>query len=242
MAFTLSTGLKKALQARMPAYGVTLKADTISFAADAISDSANGFGSFVDDEWVLIDSGSNKNVFAQIIAASAASLTFAAGTFTVESAGAIFSVSAIDTGSVQGCFKNMTPHIFSGTKPVDADQTEGAGTKLAEITKNGDAFVSGVATNGCNFQEFTGTTMNKAIDPATGIAEVWQGDGLASDTATWTRWYANTVVTGLSTSALRMDGTVSTVTGADLQLEGSADIVTGVPVVVTEVNVTISGT
>jgi len=238
---SLSTGLKKALLAKSPTFGATNFANTISFTSSTAVDSANGFGSFVDDDWVVVVSTLNKNVLAQIITAAAGTLTFATGTFATESSGAIFAVQKVDTGSVKGCLMNMVPYIFSGTRPTDADQSEGAGTVLAICTKNGDPFVSGVSTNGVNLQEFTGTTLNKAIDPATGVSEVVQGVGLASGNATWTRWYANDVVTGASTTALRLDGDVSTVTGSDLQLEGSVAVVASVPVVITEVNVTIAG-
>ena len=39
---------------------------------------------------------------------------------------------------------------------------------------------------------------------------VWSGVGLAAGTAGWFRCYANDYVTGLSTTALRFDGTVGT--------------------------------
>lgn len=117
---------------------------------------------------------------------------------------------AMDTGVL---------HIYSGAIPTDADAAEGSGTKLLEITLNGNAFTSGSPTNGLTF--------NAAVDGMTGKAdgETWQGDGLNTLTAAWFRFYANAVDTGVSTTAVRFDGTVGT-SGADLLLT-STNVVTG---------------
>lgn len=102
--------------------------------------------------------------------------------------------------------------IYSGAQPADADAAE-TGTKLARITVASGAFTSGVGTNGLSF----GT-------PAAGVvakaAEVWSGVGLAAGTAGWYRFYANTVVTGVSTSTCRFDGACAT-SGSNLNMSST---------------------
>lgn len=122
------------------------------------------------------------------------------------------------TGFV-GAMNDGVIDIYSGTIPADADTTEGSGTKLLRVTVDGGAFTSGAATNGLGFNSAASGAASKAD------AETWQGEGLASGTAAWFRFYANTVVTGASTTAVRFDGTVGT-SGADLILT-STSIVSG---------------
>lgn len=97
---------------------------------------------------------------------------------------------ALDTGIIE---------IYSGPQPVDADAAE-TGTKLMRITKASGAFVAGQATNGLLF----------ATDPVAGVisksADVWSGVGLVDGVAGWYRFYDNAYGTGLSSSAIRIDG------------------------------------
>lgn len=235
----LSTGAQIEILSKRMALGAIVTANTIAFTSSTITDSANGFGAFKDDDFVIINSTLNKNIVAQVITAAAGSLIFASGTFSTESAGSYFSVMTFAAGSLSEVFKNARLDIYSGTRPANADTDEGAGTLLGTLTKNGAAFVSGSATNGLNFGDMSSTTLKRHTDPSTGAKEVISGTGLADGTATWGRLYANTVVTGASTSAVRMDGNVTTTAGGDIVLQNGRDIVIGSPINITDVNFTV---
>lgn len=108
--------------------------------------------------------------------------------------------------------------IYSGPQPADADTAE-SGTKLMRITLASGAFVSGVSTNGINLDVAALGVVAKAV------AEVWSGVNLADGVMGWGRFYANTVVTGASTTAPRMDFAIST-SGAEVDA-GNTTVVTG---------------
>lgn len=122
----------------------------------------------------------------------------------------------LDTGSFKATMADGVIHIYSGSQPSDADSAE-TGTQLIIITESGGAFTSGVATNGLEFGTATSGVIPKAA------AETWQGDALATGVCGWFRFYANTVVTGASTTGVRFDGLVATSGG---QLNISATQVT----------------
>lgn len=98
--------------------------------------------------------------------------------------------------------------FYSGPQPADADAAE-AGTKLVRITLASGAFVSGVSTNGINLDVAAAGIVAKAV------AEVWSGVNLVDGVLGWGRFYANTVVTGASTTAVRLDFAIST-SGAEV--------------------------
>lgn len=68
---------------------VTVTASTIAFTTSTITDSGNGFGSVLAGDYVKVTdaSGSNSGTFGPVHTAAAGTLTFAAATFTAESAG-----------------------------------------------------------------------------------------------------------------------------------------------------------
>lgn len=100
-------------------------------------------------------------------------------------------------------------YLFKGTQPDTADDTEGTATNLVKITLASGAFVSGTATNGINLDAAALGVLSKAV------AEVWSGQNLATGVIGWGRFYANTVVQGESTTAIRFDFAVSQ-SGAEL--------------------------
>ena len=120
-----------------------------------------------------------------------------------------------------------------------ADAAE-SGTKLISITKNAGAFVAGASANGLNVGEFSGTTLQRAIDPETGLPEVWRGVGLANGPIGHMRWYTNDKVVGASTEAIRMDGLVAP-SGADVNLTTGTSIALGVYSEVSSVDLTMTG-
>lgn len=142
-------------------------------------------------------------------------------------------------GSVAELLEDSVIEIFIGTRPVNADTTEGS-SAILRLTLNGAAFVAGVATNGINLGELDGTTLKRAIDSVTSNTEIWRGAGISDGTAGWARWYANAMVTGASTTAIRMDGTVAT-SGGDVTMVNGVTIVTGVDSDVSDVSVTMTG-
>lgn len=103
-----------------------------------------------------------------------------------------------------------------GSLPDDLDAAITA-TPLCVITKGGGAFTAGSATNGLNFGTATGIEMYKAV------AETWSGTVLSAAgsegiTATFWVMYANDYVTGASTTAVRMAGSISTLSSAEMPM------------------------
>lgn len=141
---------------------------------------------------------------------------------------------AIKTGYANGVIG-----IFSGTQPATANDSEGAATLLALITLNSGAFTAGVSTNGINLSDPVDGVLSKAS------GETWSGLGLAAAStgtpATWFRHYSNAYVTGASTTELRNDGAISTVSTAEMQMSNTT-IVSGVPVIVNSFSRTVKRT
>ena len=123
-----------------------------------------------------------------------------------------------------------TMHVYSGAQPTTADSAE-TGTLLARITLASGAFVSGSAANGLEFGDASGGAVGKKS------GEIWSGVGLANGTAGWFRFYANTVVTGASSVAVRFDGSCGT-SGAQCNM-GSTSITLDGTVTIDTVNVTL---
>ncbi len=245
MAWNLSSGFVKAIQQKRIETIKRVIANTISFQTNKILDSANGLGDFKVGDWVHIiaptQGGVNDNVIARVIAASDSELTFAGGSFTAAAAGSYYVLTSFKAGSIAEVLKNGTLHLYAGSRPGSADDSEGSATKLVEITLNGAAFTPGQPTNGLNLGQLSGGALKRAIDPETGNTEVWQGTGIADGTAGWGRWYANDVVTGNSTDAIRIDGIVTTTSGGDIVMANGREIVTGSPATVTNVNFYVTG-
>lgn len=249
MAWNLSTGAMVALLSAQPSVQTFKTAATISFGdgdgtggTDTINDSGNGLGSFkVNDFILIISSDANHNKMVQALTVAAGKIEVVAGSFSAVSAGTALTLVSLSSGSVQQVFKNFVLDIYGGgvVRPTNADAAE-LGTKLCSITRNAGAFVAGTSTNGCNFGSITGTTLGRAIDPATGLEEVWRGIGLVTGTPTYGRLYANAKVTGASTSAVRMDGVIET-SGADINLSTGKSITADVYSEIYSVTATIAG-
>lgn len=123
-----------------------------------------------------------------------------------------------------------TMHIYSGAQPTTADDAE-TGTLLARITLASGAFTSGNTANGLEYGDASGGSVGKKA------GEVWSGLGLTNGTAGWFRFYANTVVTGASASAVRWDGACGT-SGAQCNM-GSTSITQDGTVTIDTVSVTL---
>ena len=149
----------------------------------------------------------------------------------------------LSTGLVNGildtnCFKTLMGHgilyLYSGLQPATADAIETAGSvALLKVTLASGAFTSGVSTNGINWDDAVLNVISKAA------AETWSGVGIADGTAGWFRFYANTVVLGASTSAVRFDGRISSVGGGGEIELSSTTIATGATTTITAASFTI---
>ena len=139
-------------------------------------------------------------------------------------------MSATGGKSFAEAMQDGTLHIYTGAQPTTANDPE-TGTLLVRLTLASGAFTSGVATNGLEFGDATGGSVGKKA------GEVWSGVAIASGTAGWFRFYANTVVTGSSTTAVRFDGACGT-SGAQCNM-GSTTVTLDGTVTVDTVNVTL---
>jgi len=98
--------------------------------------------------------------------------------------------------SLADALADGTIKLYTGTIPASADDAV-AGTLLCEITLASGAFVSGAATNGINLDVATAGSVAKST------SEVWSGVNVAGGVAGWGAFFANTVATGASTTAVR---------------------------------------
>lgn len=247
MAWNLSTGAKIALLNAQPTLGSTLIADTISFgdgdgtgSTDTIKDSGDGLAAkFAIGDFIMVIGGDNTGKLVKALTVADGEIEVAAGSFATAVAGDPICLVEITSGSLAQVFKNMSIDGRTGPRPLTADLTE-AGTKIIQFSLNGNAFVAGTSTNGLNFGNISGTTLQFAVDPATGITEVCRGIGLTpGGTLGHVRVYANDKTTGASSSAIRMDGVVAT-SGADFNIATGTTIVTDVPVEVSSVSFTVA--
>jgi hypothetical protein len=127
-------------------------------------------------------------------------------------------------GSVKTVMNDSVIHIYSGIQPATADAVE-TGTLLMIVTQDSLAFVPGAPGNGLSMDVSTLGVLAKTA------AETWSGNGLAAagtgTVAGWFRWYANTVVTGASTTAVRLDGAIGTTTSYEMQLSNTTIVEAG---------------
>lgn len=134
--------------------------------------------------------------------------------------------------SLADALANGVMEIYSGSQPASADDTESGSTLLAVITESGGAFEGGVAANGINFDTSTGGVVTKAA------AETWKDDSAnATGVAGWFRIYANAFTKGASTTAIRVDGSIST-SGADMNMT-STSIASGAPITIDNASLTL---
>lgn len=111
------------------------------------------------------------------------------------------------SSSIKAALDGGEIRIYGGPVPADADAAIGAATLLVTI-KNAGA--------GINFDSAAALGV-LAKDPA----ETWSGVNVATDAATFYRHVLSADTGALSTSALRLQGTVA-VAGADLNLTSVA--------------------
>ncbi|HBA73564.1 MAG TPA: hypothetical protein DCZ63_15640 [Geobacter sp.] len=238
-----STGLMLALNGLGAIKKLSLTAQTLAFqdgtgtgGRDRIYSSAGGLADFADyvHDYVGIEGSTSNDGCFKILAVAAGYIEVPAGSLSTEAEGDQVILSVHRGGSLQEVFRNSVLHLFAVSRPADADTTEGA-SPLVIISKNGGAFVSGSPTNGINFTVDADGNVVVTTDPATDADMVLKGLGLITGSALFGRLYANTVVTGNSTSAVRMDGRVGA-SGVEINMSAGTDITAGVYATVTNVN------
>lgn len=119
----------------------------------------------------------------------------------------------LDTGSFKDAVDGKVIRIFSGSVPSDADASIGSATLLTTISVNGDG---------------TGITMESSADAGVlekNANESWFGTNEASGTASFFRVVSDDDDDSLSSSAVRIQGTVATA-GGDLYL-AQTDLIQG---------------
>ena len=140
-------------------------------------------------------------------------------------AGATGFAGALETGVI---------YVYTGSQPATADAAV-TGTLLGTITKDGNAWAAGSATNGLEFA----AAANGAI--AKEPAHVWKMTGVAAGTAGWFRFVGNAAdAGGTSTALARLDGSVGTA-NADLNM-ANVTVAVGTPITIDTFSYTVSAT
>jgi hypothetical protein len=234
MAFIFSTGLRNALLGNV----ATITAATIS------ADETGGTFTILDSGNALLTSGfrpgdtvvisgftgtaaNNQITTVNLVAATGATMTIA-GTLVDEVASEAITITAVAKGFKQ-LFKNYVIRVYSGTAPATADAAE-TGTLLLVLTLSSGAVTAGTSTNGNNFGTISAGVLAKD-------ASVCSGVGLADGTAGYYRMYDNGIITGVSSTSIRCQGTVAT-SGGEFTLS-STSIVTGATTTLDTHNITL---
>ena len=222
MAFKISTGAANAILSTRATgiaflQGITLAlVDGGSGVADTITHSGNGLvtAGFQPGMQLFLKgctTAGNDAAVSLVKPSAVVAGTMTIPTATVNTAETFLATTTL-IGMKGGCwadvFMNGRLDIYSGAQPADADAAE-TGTLLMSITDASGAFVSGAGANGLQFEA---TASDGELEKL--ATQTWSGVGLAAagaggTVAGWWRLYGNTVVTGLSTSAIRMDGSCS---------------------------------
>lgn len=110
------------------------------------------------------------------------------------------------TGSMRSALAGKVIHLYSGTAPVNADAAiTGSNTLLCTISVDGDG--TGIT--------FEATAVNGILTKT--AAEEWTGTVLSNGTATFYRLATSADDQTLSTTAVRIQGSVDIV-GADMNI------------------------
>lgn len=217
MAVRVSTGTRNAILGRRASVVAVLQGATGAFVdggtgADTITDSGNHFLTAGFQPGMSLycvgatTSGNDTGVSGELIVSVAAgTLTLATGVVhTAEVFAAATTLVGVSGGSLADIFRCGVIDIYSGSQPASADAAE-TGTKLLRFSLASGAVVAGVGTNGLLFED---SASDGEIEKST--AQVWSGVGLAAGTAGWARLYDNSITTGASTTACRIDMNCST--------------------------------
>lgn len=112
----------------------------------------------------------------------------------------------LGTSNLKSALAGGQMMFYSGTVPTDADQALGSAVLLCTL-KNAGA--------GINFDAPASGILPKAA------AETWSGTNVAAGVATFWRFVLSSDTGALSTTALRLQGTIA-VAGADINLTSTS--------------------
>jgi hypothetical protein len=115
----------------------------------------------------------------------------------------------LDTGSVKSTFDGGFIKIYTGTPPATADAALAGNTELVKYSDSGGA-------GGLNLDT---AAVDGALPKAP--AQTWQGTAGNTGTASFFRYWQTGDADGLSTTAVRMQGTVGGA-GADLYVASTS--------------------
>lgn len=239
----LSTGfIQSTLSGPSPGKGLSTKtvkiANNISFGdgdGDGGRDTINGTGlsAFLQHSWVQIFSPgdlANHDKLVLVEIATDTKLQVAAGTLVSAAAGSNIALVEFDViGTIRMNMRNCVLYLYEEPLASSADLAA-PGTPLVKITRDGGAFTAGQPANGLNFGDYLNGELRKAINPETGLVEVWRGSPLRTGIANSYMLCANDGITAASASARRMTGRVGSDDGADLVLTGGTTVTLGTPV------------
>lgn len=151
-----------------------------------------------------------------------------------------FSTGYVDAKNTVGSTKSIMDggviHVFADAlQPATADAAE-TGTLVLKLTKDGLAHTPGATTNGIVLGTSTDGVLTLNADTIKGVGLAAAGAS-PGKTALWYRWYDHDVVTGESTTAIRIDGAVGTSTAYEMMMSNTR-IVEGVESVIGSVSYT----
>lgn len=225
MSIYLSTGLRDNLIGDSPAI-TAIVSETLTFTNSTSQITKAGgtaFGTigFLIGDLIYSDASNGNNPGPLTVTTVADNALTVSETLTDEGPGAT-ALAASHSGNFQDVMRYGILDIYSGSRPASGDAAE-TGTLLCSITDGGGSFSGGTITNGLLFG-----------DPSSGVVAIkstqtWQGTAVATGTAAWFRFYANAYNTGVSTTAVRFDGTIGTSgSGADLIMSSTSIVSAGV--------------
>lgn len=228
MAATFSTGLVNALAGSGEDSLMLDNGFSFDETLHRVSSTSNLFASTtVGDTLVVKGSlGNNKSLSVTAVQPDGSYVTVLE-TLTTEAAGTMIAIANFSGGaSLLEIMQHGVIAIFPSTvaRPSTADSAEG-GSPIVLITENAGAFVPGDNTNGLVFND----SVNGVVTKENGVE--WSGIPTADGVATWARFYDNNMITGVSSTARRIDLACGFASG-EMQLT-STQLVTGKKIIVT---------
>ena len=118
-----------------------------------------------------------------------------------------FKDAVLDTGSFKSTFDDGYIRIYDGTPPADADAALAGNTVLVTYSDNDQGIGAGQGL------DLEASAANGSISKA--AAQTWKGTAAATSTATFFRYIQSADTGALSTTEIRIQGTVGGA-GADL--------------------------
>ena len=191
------------------------------------SDSSLFLKTTVGDKLVIKGSLGNNSEFTITAVEPDGSFVTVLENVTTEAAGTTIAIANFSGGaSLVEIMQYGVIAIFPSTvpRPANADAAEG-GSPIVLITENAAEFVPGNTANGLYFEG----AVNGVSSRQTGVE--WSGVPTADGVATWARFYDNSMVTGASTTARRIDLSCGFASG-EMQLT-STQLVVGKKIIVT---------